>query len=136
MRGASTKVSGTSSVNSKYNLSQLVHCSLSFSPTMGYNLVNTVVCIVFSSKWMTHFQLHQSASNSEQVLTVVMQENETFTGVHWQLLACYGEDTVDINTVLQWVRKSWDIGGNLVLNDWPQSRSRVTATDHLNRRNV
>jgi 4-alpha-glucanotransferase len=51
-------------------------------------------------------------------------------------MACYGEDTLGINIVLQWVRKSQDSGGNFVPNDWPRSASHVTTTHDLNRQNV
>jgi hypothetical protein len=37
-----------------------------------------------------------------------MHENEMSIGIHWHLLAIYGEDTVDINTMPFWVRKSGD----------------------------
>jgi hypothetical protein len=37
----------------------------------------------------------------------LMQENETSIGIHWCLLAFYGEGIVAITTVPHWVRKSW-----------------------------
>ena len=49
------------------------------------------------------------------------------------LFVIYGEDAVDINIVPLWVRKSQDSGGNLVLNDKPQSIRPVSATHNLNR---
>jgi hypothetical protein len=48
----------------------------------------------------------------------------------------YGEDTVNISTVHHWVGKSWDSGGNLDMNDQPQSGKPVSATHNLNRQRV
>jgi len=36
---------------------------------VGYGLVNTVVCIVFVSEWVTCFQLFQSRSNSRELMS-------------------------------------------------------------------
>ena len=60
-------------------------------------------------------------------------ENETLIEIHRWLLAYYGEDTVDISTVHQWVWKSWDNGGNLDMNDQLQSGRPVRATHNANR---
>jgi transposase len=51
-------------------------------------------------------------------------------------MAFYAEDTVDASTVRHWVTKSRDSGGNLYLNDQPQSGRPVSATRDLNRQKV
>lgn len=62
-------------------------------------------------------------------------ENETHFGIHQQLLAFYGVDTVDF-AVCSWVRKSSDSGRNVDLNYQPWSERHVTATHSLNRQKV
>jgi hypothetical protein len=62
-----------------------------------------------------------------------MHENGTSIAILWCLLAFYVEGTVAINTVPRWVRRPRYSGGNLVLNDRPQSGSPVTRTHNLNR---
>ena len=65
-----------------------------------------------------------------------MHENEAPIGIHCQLLAFYGEDTVNISTVHHWVRKSRDSGGNLDLNGLPWCGMPGTATYDLYRQKV
>ena len=60
-------------------------------------------------------------------------KHETPIEIHWQLLAFYGEDTVDIRIVHHWVRKSRDSGRNLDPNDQLWSKRPVSATHYLNR---
>jgi hypothetical protein len=48
------------------------------------------------------------------------------------MLAFYGEDTEVINSMQGGVRKSWDSGKNVDLNDQFQSGSPVTAFHNLN----
>jgi hypothetical protein len=48
------------------------------------------------------------------------------------MLDFYGEDTEDINSVHGGVRRSWDNGRNVDLNDQFQSGSPVTAFLNLN----
>lgn len=69
------------------------------------------------------------------VIEFLTHENETHFGIHHQLLAFYGEDTVDI-IVCHWVRKSRDSGRNLDLYDQPRSGRPVAATRHLNRQKI
>lgn len=140
-RGASTKKCLQKGIlNKQYGLEGeiVLSCSLSLMPyyAMWYNLVNIAVCIVFDSNWMTCSQLCQSASNSRMILSFFMHENETLFEIHRWLLAYYGEDTVDTSTVHHWVRKSWDNGGNLDMNDQPQSGRPVRATHNLKRQRV
>jgi hypothetical protein len=63
-------------------------------------------------------------------------KNETPIGTYQSLLTFYGEDTVDMSIVDQWVRKLEDSGGNLDLSNQPWSRRPVTSTHDLNRQNV
>jgi len=46
-----------------------------------------------------------------------MHKNETPIEIHQWLLAVCGEDTLDISTVLCWVRKLRDSGRNLDLKN-------------------
>lgn len=62
--------------------------------TVGYGLVNTVACVVFGSKWITYFQARRSKSNNEQLTEILNSGNKIPTGIHWWILASYGEDTV------------------------------------------
>lgn len=55
-------VSYASDVTLKENLSQLIHCFLSFQFAIGWDFVNIVICILFGSEWMTCFQLYQTTS--------------------------------------------------------------------------
>jgi hypothetical protein len=57
---ASAKVSRTSGVTLKGNLSHIVVLELQFA--VGYSLVNVVVCIVSCSKLITWVKTHQTAS--------------------------------------------------------------------------
>ena len=60
-------------------------------------------CAVFCSKHRFHSQ--PSNSITEQAVTESLShENETPIEIHWLLLACYGEYTVDIGTVCCSVR--------------------------------
>ena len=43
---------------------------------------------------------------------------------------------VNISTVCQWVRKSWDSNANLDLNNQPPPGWPVSATHNLNRQKV
>jgi hypothetical protein len=52
------------------------------------------------------------------------------------MIAFYGEDTEDINSVHDWVRKSWDGGRNVDLIDQFQFGSPVTAFHNLNSQKV
>jgi hypothetical protein len=61
----------------------------------------------------------------------LMHENYTLIEIHRWLLAYYDEDTVD-----HWVRKSWDSGGNLDMNDQLQSGRPIRATHNSNRQRV
>jgi hypothetical protein len=54
-------------------------------------------------------------------------------GIHWQLLAFYGKDTVNVSTVHHGVRKSSSSSENLDMNDQPWSGRPVTASLDLNR---
>jgi hypothetical protein len=63
-------------------------------------------------------------------------KNETPIGTYQSLLTFYGEDTVNMRTVHQWVRKLRDSGENLDLSNQPWSRRPVTSTHDLNRQNV
>jgi hypothetical protein len=63
-------------------------------------------------------------------------ENETPIRIHWQLLAFYGEDAVNISPVHRWMRQSWDSSRNLNLNDQPCFGRPVTTTHDLNRQKV
>jgi hypothetical protein len=70
-----------------------------------YSLVNTVVCVVLGSKWMTSSQSCQTASNCKQLLSF------QFTKIKLSSpLAFYGKDSVEISTVHHWLRKSRDSG--------------------------
>jgi len=51
-------------------------------------------------------------------------------------LVFYGEDILDISTVCHWVRKLWDSGGNVDLNDQPCSGRPVTAPHYVNRQKI
>jgi hypothetical protein len=53
---------------------------------MAYSLVNTGVCVVFCSQWMTRFHLCQSATKIED-LKVSDAQNETPIGIRQRLLA-------------------------------------------------
>lgn len=53
---------------------------------VGYGLVNTVVCIVFGSKWVTYFQLFQSRWNSRELMCfwhMKVKLPSEFTGDYW-----------------------------------------------------
>jgi hypothetical protein len=61
-----------------------------------------------------------------------MHGSETPTGIHCQLFAFYGEDTVDITTtVCCWMMKSRDTNGSLDPNDQLHSGRPVVATHDL-----
>jgi len=49
------------------------------------------------------------------------RDNKTPTGIHRRLLAVCVEDAVDIGTACHWVIKTRNSGGNLDLDDPPQS---------------
>ena len=85
-----------------------------------------MVCVVFHSKWMTGsgvccipFKMDDSLSLVSKcikwgaVIEFLAHENETHMEIHWQLLASYGKDTVDIHTVRCWVRKLRGSGRNV-----------------------
>jgi hypothetical protein len=72
----------------------------------------------------------------QAVIESLTHENETTVEIHRRLLAFYGEDTVAISTVRLCVRKSTGCGGNLNLNDQPQSGKPITGTHDLKRQKV
>jgi hypothetical protein len=84
--------------NKKYNTKVelvptfILFLKLQFS--VVYSLVNTVVCVVLGSKWMTSSQSRQTASNCKQLLSF------QFTKIKLSSpLASYGKDTVEISNV-------------------------------------
>jgi hypothetical protein len=66
----------------------------------------------------------------------LIYENKIPIGIHQPLLAFYCKDTVDINTVRRWLKKSRDTGGQLNLNDQPHFGRPVTATHDLEKQKV
>jgi hypothetical protein len=67
------------------------------------------------------------------VIEFLMHESETPVSIHRQLLAIYGDDTVNIRAVCPGVKISRDGGGNLYLNDQLWSGRPVTTTHDLKR---
>ena len=66
------------------------------------------------------------------LIEFLIHKNVTPIGIHQNMLAFYGEDTEVINSMQGGVRKSWDSGKNVDLNDQFQSGSPVTAFHNLN----
>ena len=66
-----------------------------------------------------------------------MYVNETLLGIHWLLLAFYGEGTVDVSAVHRWVRKWRDNAGYLDLERpgmvWQACQHNSEAYDHNSR---
>jgi len=74
-------------------------------------------------------------SNHIKHLTLIdflIHKNVTPIGIHQNMLAFYGEDTEDVNSVHGGIRKSWDSGRNVDLNDQFQSGSPITTFHNLN----
>jgi hypothetical protein len=78
------------------------------------------------------FSVMSKNMKQRAVTEFFMHENETHFRIHHQLLAFYGEDTVDI-AVCQWVRKSRDRGRNLDPYHQPWPGGPLTATNNVDR---
>ena len=115
----------------KRNLFQIVRF-LSFILTCGYGMINMVVCVVFRSKWMTLSFAGSKHITQGAVTQVLRHETEAPKGIHRRLSAFCDQDTGDISTSRRWVRKSRDSGGNMELNDQPQSGRPVTTVHNVN----
>lgn len=105
--------------NTKVELVPTFTLFLELQFAVVYGLVNTVICVVSGSKWMTSSQSCQMASNCKQLLSFQCTKIKLSS-----LLASYGKDTVEISTVHHWLRKSRDCGP-----DWPV---RIWKTCHRN----
>lgn len=99
---------------------------------VGYGMVTLGGLYYILFKMSNSFSTICNHTKHLTLIEFLVHKNVTPIGIHHNMLAFYGEDTEDINSVHSGVRKSWDNGRNVDLNDQFQSGSPVTAFHNLN----